>query len=102
MAKRKNRTIEKATRAMLEEKHLLKFYWVKVVRTFVYLQNRTSANVEVSPHELYFGKKPNLGHLRVFGNIVNVHVSKEKRRKLDAKAEKYILVGYSDELKGYK
>ena len=27
---------------------------------------------------------------------------KEKRRKLDAKAEKCILVGYSDEQKGYK
>ena len=27
---------------------------------------------------------------------------KEKRRKMDAKAEKCILVGYSDEQKGYK
>ena len=31
-----------------------------------------------------------------------MHVPKEKRRKLDAKAEKCILVGYSDEEKGYK
>ena len=31
-----------------------------------------------------------------------VHVPKEKRRKLDAKAEKCILVGYLDEQKGYK
>ena len=31
-----------------------------------------------------------------------VHVPKEKRRNLDAKAEKCILVGYSDEQKGYK
>ena len=31
-----------------------------------------------------------------------MHVPKEKRRKLDAKAEKCILVGYSDEPKGYK
>ena len=29
-------------------------------------------------------------------------MSKEKRRKLDAKAEKYILVAYSDERKGFK
>ena len=39
----------------------------------------------MSPHELYFLKKPNLGHLRVFHNIVYVHVPKEKRRMLDAK-----------------
>ena len=31
-----------------------------------------------------------------------VDVPKEKWRKLDAKAEKCILVGYSDEQKGYK
>ena len=31
-----------------------------------------------------------------------VHVPKEKQRKLDAKAEKCILVGSSDEQKGYK
>ena len=31
-----------------------------------------------------------------------MHVSDEKRKKLDAKSEKCILVGYSDEQKGYK
>ena len=56
----------------------------------------------MSAHELYFGRKPNLRHLRVFGSIAYVHVSKEKRRKLDAKAENCILVEYSDEQKGYK
>ena len=46
----------------------------------------------MSPEELYFGKKPSLAHLRVFGSIAYVHVSKDKWRKLDAKAEKCILV----------
>ena len=31
-----------------------------------------------------------------------MHVAKEKRRKLDAKSEKCIRVGYSDKQKGYK
>ena len=56
----------------------------------------------MSARELYFETKPNLRHLRVFGSIVYVHIPKEKRRKLDAKAEKCILVGYSEEQKGYK
>ena len=38
----------------------------------------------------------------MFGSIAYVHVPKEKRTKLDAKAEKCILVGYSDEQKGYE
>ena len=68
----------------------------------VYLQNQTSANGGVSPHELYFEKKPNLGHLRVLDSIDYVHVLKEKRKKLDVKAKKCTLVGNSDEQNGYK
>ena len=68
----------------------------------VYQQDLTSTNGVVSPHELYFGKKPILAHMRVFGSIAYIHVLKEKRRKLDAKAKKCILVGYSYEQKGYK
>ena len=87
VAERKNRTIVEAARAMLEEKSLPKLYWI---------------GDKVSTHELYFGMKPKLRHLRVFGSIAYVHIPKEKQRKLDAKAKKCILVGYSDEQKGYK
>ena len=100
VAERKNRSVVEATRAMLEEKSMRKFYWAEALRTAVYIQNWIGE--KVSAHELYFERKPNLRHLRVFGSITYVHVPKEKRRKLDAKAEKCILVGYSDEQKGYK
>jgi hypothetical protein len=85
---------------MLEEKSLPRFYWAEAVRTAVYIQNRIGDRV--STHERYFGMKPDLRHLRVFGSVAYVHIPKEKRKKLDAKAEKCILVGYSDEQKGYK
>ena len=52
-------------------------------------------------HELYFACKPNLKHLRVFDNIPYVHVPDEKWKKLDTKVEKYILVDYWHEQKGY-
>ena len=77
MAERKNRTIEEETREMFEAKHMPNFYWAEAVWTAVYLQNRASTNGGVLPHELYFGKKTNLGHLRVFDNIVYVHMPKE-------------------------
>ena len=96
VAEQRSWTIEEVAQAMLEEKHMLKFYWAEAVRLAVYLQNQTSTNGGVSPHELYFGKKLNLAHLRFFSSITYVHVPKEKRRNLDAKSEKYILVGYSD------
>ena len=68
--------------------------------TAVYIWNRIGENV--TAHELYFGRKPNLRHLRVFGSIAYMHVPNEKRRKLDPKSEKCVLVGYSYEQKGYK
>ena len=80
---------------MLKEKSLPKFYWTEAVRTAVYIQNQIGD--KVSAHELYFGTKPDLRHLRVFGSIAYVHVPKEKRRKMNVKAEKCILVGYSEE-----
>ena len=82
---------------MLEEKSIPMFYWAEAVRTAVYIQNRIGE--KMLTHEMYFGRKSNLRHLRVFGSIAYVHVPKEKRRKLDAKSEKCILVGYSDEQK---
>ena len=76
---------------MLEKKSMPKFYWVIVVRMTVYIQNWIGE--KVSAHELYFGRKPNISHLRVFGSTAYVHVPNEKWKKLEAKAEKCILVG---------
>ena len=84
-----------AARAMLEEKSMPKFYWAEVDRTTMYIHNWIGE--KVSPHELYFWLNPNLRHLRVFGNIAYVHVPDEKRKKLDGKSEKCILIGHSHE-----
>ncbi|KAH0811545.1 hypothetical protein GEV33_011246 [Tenebrio molitor] len=43
-------------------------------------------------------RKPNESHLRIFGSTVMVHVPKEKQRKWDKK----YLVGYSENIKGYR
>ena len=89
---------------MMNEKHMPKSYWAEAANTAVYLMNRctTSGVHEVTPHEKYFGKKPNLSHIRIFGAIAYVHIPDETRQKLDPKSEKCILVGYSLEQKGYK
>ena len=52
----------------------------------VYIQNRIGEKVLAD--ELYFGRTPNLRHLRLFGGIAYVHVPNEKRRKLDPMLEK--------------
>ena len=89
---------------MMNEKHMPKSYWAEAAHTAIYLMNRctTSGVDEVTPHEKYHGRKPDLSHTRIFGAIAYVQIPDEKRQKLDPKLEKCILVGYSLEQKGYK
>lgn len=46
--------------------------------------------------------KMTIEHLKVFGTKCFIHVPKQKRQKLDAKAEKGFLVGYCDNKDGYR
>ena len=47
-------------------------------------------------------KKPNVRHFKVFECLAYVHVSKELRKKLDAKSKSCIFIGYSDSSKAYR
>jgi hypothetical protein len=51
----------------------------------------SSIPVDLTPHEVLFGKKPSLSHLKVFGCVAFVHIPKEKRNKLENKVAKCIL-----------
>ena len=84
---------------MMNEKYLPKSYCAEAANTTVYLMNRctTSGVHDITPHEKFYGKKPDIFHVRIFGSIAFVHVPDEKWQKLDPKSEKCILVGYSFE-----
>ena len=56
----------------------------------------------ITPYEAWCGRKPNISHLRDFGCIAYAHVHTEKRRKIDDKGVKCILIGYCEETKGYR
>lgn len=47
-------------------------------------------------------RKPDLSHIRIFGSQVMVHIPKEKRLKWDSKSKKHILVGFAENVKGYR
>ena len=79
-------------------------FWAEAMETTCYLVNRspTSTLIDKIPQEVWTGKKPSIKHLKVLGCDAYVHVPKEKRSKLDNKAEKCIFIGYKDGMKGYK
>ena len=79
-------------------------YWAKAVHTAVYLRNRspTSALDGQTPYEAWYGFKPKVNHLRVFGSTCYALVPKEKRTKLENRSMKCTFIGYFDEKKGYR
>lgn len=98
-SERELRTIMESARSMLYAKDMPLSMWAEAVNCAVYLLNRSSSSQtpNVSPYELWYGDKPSLQHARIFGSMGYVHVPKEKRKKLDKKSVKMLLVGYDQE-----
>lgn len=104
LSERFNRTVVERARCLLFESDLDKSFWGEAVNTAVYLMNRMPAVSlgMMTPFEKWTGKKPDLSYVRIFGSKVMVHVPKVQRQKWDKKADKLILVGYPDNVKGYR
>ena len=70
----------------------------------MYVQNRTPHRVleNNTPEELFFGKKPEVIHLRISSCIVYIHIPKKKSTKLDPSGKKGIFVGYFESSKDYR
>ncbi|CAG9131792.1 unnamed protein product [Plutella xylostella] len=103
-AERENRTLIESARTMLCAAGLPKKLWAEAVHTAAYVLNRTSKSNETgkTPYETWTGKQFDITGLKIFGNPVYVHVPKEKRRKWDPKGEKAVMVGYGEDVKGYR
>eukprot|EP00253_Pinus_taeda_P014831 PITA_14831 len=104
VAERKNRSITGDAKAMLHDQGLPLILWAEACNIVVYLQNRSPHHAlgNVTSEEAFFGKKPNVGHFRIFGCLTYSYVPKEKRTKLDLTTDKGIFVGYSETSKTYR
>ena len=91
---------------MLQVSKLPHLFWQEAVVTSYFLENRSNHKILGlnNPYRIWFGHKPNLSHLRVFGSIAYSHIPLEQRKKLDPHAKKCIMVGYGESagVKGYK
>lgn len=98
-AERENRTIVEMARTFKYSNPDAAFpeaMWAEFVKSAIYILNRTgkSSIPQVSPFELWCGKKPRIRHLRIIGSSCYVHLPSQKRKKMDKKAVKGYLVGY--------
>ncbi|KMQ86201.1 integrase core domain protein, partial [Lasius niger] len=103
-AEREMRTIVEASRTMLHSMNMSKIFWAKAVNTAVFTLNRTGSSPEniKPPFELWHSKKPDINIFKVFGSKVAAHIPKERRLKFDAKSKEGIVIGYSENTKGYR
>jgi transposase InsO family protein len=104
VAKRKNKSIVEATKAMIHDQSLPMFLWAKASVTAIYVQNRSPHKIlkNITPEEAFTGVKPEIGHFRIFGCPDYIHVPKEERSKLEPSDRKGTFVGYSESSKAYQ
>jgi len=79
------------------------YLWSDCVLTATYINNKTPSSVlkGKTPFQLVYGSEPSLSHLRVFDCLcfaTKLNVSD----KFESRAEKSIMIGYSNSKKGYK
>jgi hypothetical protein len=69
----------------MNDQNLSMLLWGEVAMTVVYVQSRSPHRVlkNMTPKEAFFGKKPSVEHLRIFGCLIYIHVFKDKRKKLE-------------------
>jgi hypothetical protein len=77
--------------------------WVEECMTVVYVQNGSSRQIlkNITPEEAFIEVKPEIGHFRIFGCPVYLHVPKENRSKLEPSGRKGTFVGYRESSKEY-
>ena len=82
---------------------LPKCFWADTVSTACYVRNRLPVvPLNVSPFEKWYGKKPDVSHIRVFGCVAYALKPNIERRKMDAKSENVRFIGYPFHAKGYR
>jgi hypothetical protein len=86
-------------RSMLHSQKVPSKFWHEATQTVVYVLNRT---LDRTPYEAWFGTKPSLSHLCIFGCSAYIYAEKHTRSKLDSKSLPGLFMGYSDTSKCYR
>ena len=102
-AERFNLTLEEAITSMLSQAKLPPHMWQDAASTFVHLHNREPSKSRgmKSPYELWYGRTPSMGHLRVWGSLAYVHLQKDQRAQLSPHAKRCVFIRYATDARGW-
>ena len=101
---RTNLTIMEMARCMLIKNCIPHKYCAEVVCTIVYMLNRspTKSAPTMTLEKAWFGKNPQVSHLKVFVSIAYMCIINEKCSKLESNCKKLMFTEYSDHHKAYR
>ncbi|KAL0436865.1 UNVERIFIED_CONTAM: Retrovirus-related Pol polyprotein from transposon RE1 [Sesamum radiatum] len=91
-------------RSLMHQASLPRYFWGECILTAAYLINRLPSSVLQwkTPYEILYHKPPFLDHLRIFGCLCYATNVLPHKDKFDSRASKCVLVGYSQNQKGYR
>jgi transposase InsO family protein len=103
VAERRNQTVVAMARALLKQRGMPARFWGEAVMTAVYILNCSPTKTlnGMTPYVAWHGRKPAVGHLRVFGCLV---YAKELNHvgKVDDRSTPGVFIGYAEGVKGYR
>ena len=104
VVERMNRAVVELARTMLIAARLPLTFWALAMDAAVYCRNRcpTTSLDSSTPYQAWYGHKPAIAHMRIFGCLAYAHTPKQHRSKLDPKATACIFVGYSPDSSTYR
>lgn len=101
---RKNRTLQEMAKIMINGTNVAKHLWAEAVNTTYYIQNMITIVLILgkTPYKPWKNKKPNIAYFNPFGCTYFIRNTKDNLNKVDSKAKKCIMLGFSECSKGYK
>ena len=104
-AERYVRTLEDGGQTLIADSGLPASFWGDAVLTVQYIRNRVPTSTlpdNKTPFEVFFGKKPDLSHLRIWGCQCFVAIPSELRTKGGPRRFEGIFVGYEEGRIGWR
>ena len=93
-SERMNYIFMTSVRSMLVVKKLSKFLWKEMIKTIIYIKNKSFEINDIISYERLKNDKSNLKHMRSVKARTWMHISKEKRKKLTDKSWQRIFIEY--------
>jgi hypothetical protein len=104
VAERCNQTLASMARAMLLDADLTTWFWPFAIQTAVHIKNRvphSNLPTNTTPFHLWYHRKPDLSHFRLFGSYCTSRILSPSTSKFDPRGESARFLGYARDAKGY-